>query len=316
MLPCVKAPKILAVASAVDLDFRYGCTPAWWQLWKGLNESGVDLIVTPYRGRPIESPWWRTAPNPLYREAELFAGARGVAARLKGDTLLRRLFWEEPLRRFPTLSGDDGPRFACSCSRSRVGNMLKSLGRPEVDGIVVTHGSNTVEETGYFLNLVVKSRKPVVLTAAMRPSTALSADGPLNFYNAVAVAANKDAAGRGVLVVVNDWIHGASSLTKASTTAVTSRGWNSGAKGAVIRRVSRGWETTTRNRSPSNGFALRVFGCEPSGSSSNPSGRSLSSSTSTFSALTVRPLATVILAASSSWVRRPSTASRVRYSSG
>jgi L-asparaginase len=66
----------------------------------------------------------------------------------------------------------------------------------------------------------VKSKKPVVLTAAMRPSTALSRDGPLNFYNAVAVAANKDAAGRGVLVVVNDWIHGGSSLTKASTTAV------------------------------------------------------------------------------------------------
>jgi L-asparaginase len=92
--------------------------------------------------------------------------------------------------------------------------------KPEVDGIVITHGTDTIEETGYFLNLVVKSKKPVVLTAAMRPSTALSADGPLNFYNAVAVAANKDAAGRGVLVVVNDWIHGASSLTKASTTAV------------------------------------------------------------------------------------------------
>ena len=90
----------------------------------------------------------------------------------------------------------------------------------DVDGIVVTHGTDTIEETAYFLNLVTKSRKPVVLTAAMRPSTALSADGPLNFYNAVAVAANKDAAGRGVLVVVNDWIHGASSLTKASTTAV------------------------------------------------------------------------------------------------
>lgn len=91
---------------------------------------------------------------------------------------------------------------------------------PDVDGIVITHGTDTIEETGYFLNLVVKTRKPVVLTAAMRPSTALSADGPLNFFNAVAVAANKDAAGRGVLVVVNDWIHGASSLTKASTTAV------------------------------------------------------------------------------------------------
>ena len=90
----------------------------------------------------------------------------------------------------------------------------------DVDGIVITHGTDTIEETAYFLNLVVKSRKPVVLTAAMRPSTALSADGPLNFYNAVAVAANKDAAGRGVLVVINDWIHGAASLTKTSTTAV------------------------------------------------------------------------------------------------
>jgi L-asparaginase len=94
------------------------------------------------------------------------------------------------------------------------------LAMPDVDGIVITHGTDTLEETAYFLNLVVKSKKPVVLTAAMRPSTALSADGPLNFFNAVAVAANKDAAGRGVLVVVNDWIHGASSLTKASTTAV------------------------------------------------------------------------------------------------
>jgi L-asparaginase len=94
------------------------------------------------------------------------------------------------------------------------------LAKPDVDGIVITHGTDTIEETGYFLNLVVKSKKPVVLTASMRPSTALSADGPLNFFNAVAVAANKDAAGRGVLVVVNDWIHGASSLTKASTTAV------------------------------------------------------------------------------------------------
>jgi spore maturation protein CgeB len=86
----VKGPKILAVASAVDLDFRYGCTPAWWQLWKGMAQAGIDLIVTPYRGRAIESPWWRTAPNPLYREAEAFAGARSAAARLRGDRYLRR----------------------------------------------------------------------------------------------------------------------------------------------------------------------------------------------------------------------------------
>jgi spore maturation protein CgeB len=84
------APRILAVASAVDLDFRYGCTPAWWQLWKGLCEEGVDLVVTPYRGRPIESPWWRTAPNPTFHEGESFARARDLVARLKGDSHLRR----------------------------------------------------------------------------------------------------------------------------------------------------------------------------------------------------------------------------------
>jgi glycosyltransferase involved in cell wall biosynthesis len=86
----MRGTKILAVASAVDLDFRYGCTPAWWQLWKGMYEAGVDLIVTPYRGRPVESPWWRTEPNPTYREGEAYARARDLAARLKGDRYLRR----------------------------------------------------------------------------------------------------------------------------------------------------------------------------------------------------------------------------------
>ncbi|HST18972.1 MAG TPA: glycosyltransferase [Gaiellaceae bacterium] len=86
----MRSPKILAVASAIDLDFRYGCTPAWWQLWKGLYEEGVDLVVTPYRGRPVESPWWRTAPNPTFVEGESFARARDMVARLKGDRYLRR----------------------------------------------------------------------------------------------------------------------------------------------------------------------------------------------------------------------------------
>ena len=86
----MKTPKIVAVASAADLDFRYGCTPAWWQLWKGMHDVGVDLIVTPYRGKAIETPWWRAAANPLYREAEAFARARDTVARLKGDSYLRR----------------------------------------------------------------------------------------------------------------------------------------------------------------------------------------------------------------------------------
>jgi len=94
------------------------------------------------------------------------------------------------------------------------------LADDDVDGVVITHGTDTLEETGYFLDLTVHSSKPVVMTAAMRPSTALSADGPLNIFNAVAVAADPQAAGRGVMIVANDDIHDARSLTKTNTTDV------------------------------------------------------------------------------------------------
>jgi spore maturation protein CgeB len=86
----MRAPKLLCVASAVDLDFRYGCTPAWWQLWQALNDEGAELVVAPYRGRPIETPWWRSAPNPAYLEGESYARVRNMAARIKGDGHLRR----------------------------------------------------------------------------------------------------------------------------------------------------------------------------------------------------------------------------------
>ena len=94
------------------------------------------------------------------------------------------------------------------------------LAQKDVDGIVITHGTDTMEETAFFLNLVVKSDKPVVMVGSMRPSTAVSADGPLNLFDAVGVAADPNSKGRGVLVVMNDWIHGAHSLTKTSTTAI------------------------------------------------------------------------------------------------
>jgi L-asparaginase len=89
-----------------------------------------------------------------------------------------------------------------------------------VDGIVVTHGTDTMEESAYFLNLLLKTKKPVVLVGSMRPSTAVSADGPLNIFNAVSVATDPNARGRGVMMVMNDQIHDAQSLIKTSTTAV------------------------------------------------------------------------------------------------
>ena len=95
----------------------------------------------------------------------------------------------------------------------RVSALLKS---DSVDGIVITHGTDTLEETGYFLNLVVNSEKPVVMVGAMRPGTALSADGVLNLYNAVVLAASIDSKGKGVFISMNDEIHTARDATKSA----------------------------------------------------------------------------------------------------
>ena len=108
------------------------------------------------------------------------------------------------------------------------------LAQDDIDGIVITHGTDTLEETAYLLHLTVKSEKPVVLTAAMRPATALSADGPLNLLNAVTVAASPTSWRQGVLVAFNNQIHCARDVTKTSTYAVDAfRSPESGALGWV-----------------------------------------------------------------------------------
>ena len=94
------------------------------------------------------------------------------------------------------------------------------LNKEGYDGVVVTHGTDTMEETAYFLNLTVHSSKPVGMVGAMRPSTGISADGPLNLYNAVVAASDKNTGNKGVVVVMNENILDAKDVIKHHTTAV------------------------------------------------------------------------------------------------
>ena len=100
---------------------------------------------------------------------------------------------------------------------STINEMAKD---PTVKGFVVTHGTDTMEETAYFLNLTVKTDKPVVLTGSMRPATSISADGPINLYESVCVAASDEAVGLGVLIVFADRIYSARDVSKTSTYSV------------------------------------------------------------------------------------------------
>ncbi len=88
---------------------------------------------------------------------------------------------------------------------------------PDIDGFVITHGTDTLDETAYFLNLVAKTDKPIILTGAMRPATATSPDGPMNLLQSIALAGNPQARGRGVMVVFSDGIFGGRDVRKIST---------------------------------------------------------------------------------------------------
>lgn len=126
---------------------------------------------------------------------------------------------------------------------------------PKVAGVVITHGTNTLEETAYFLNLTVKYDRPVVLVGAQRPATAISADGPLNLLNAIRTASSAEARGKGVLVVMNEEINAAREVTKTNTFRVeTFRSLELGFLGYVDADKVSFYRTSTKRHSVNSEF--------------------------------------------------------------
>jgi len=127
----------------------------------------------------------------------------------------------------------------------------------EADGIVITHGTDTQEETAYFLDLVITSDKPVVLTGSMRPATAISADGPKNLYDAITIAANPKSKGRGVLVSFNEGIFDARDVMKLSTTKTNAFGSpNTGPVGQAYDGRVEYYSSSEREVNPKNPIVL------------------------------------------------------------
>lgn len=129
------------------------------------------------------------------------------------------------------------------------------LSQADVAGVVITHGTDSMEETAYFFHLTVASAKPVVITGAMRPATAISADGPLNLLQAVQTARSPQARGKGVLVVMNGQIHGAREVTKQFTTDVATFGNPVfGIQGIVQEGNAYFYQTSTRRHTENSAF--------------------------------------------------------------
>jgi len=129
----------------------------------------------------------------------------------------------------------------------------------EADAIVVTHGTDTQEETGYFLDLLISSKKPVVLTGSMRPATAISADGPKNLYDAITVAVSPKSISRGVLISFNEGIFDAREVMKLSTTKTNAFGsLNTGPIGQVYDGKVEYYSTSMREVNVGTPFSINA----------------------------------------------------------
>ena len=152
-----------------------------------------------------------------------------------------------------------GCRTSRSLHRITLANRINTIfgDDPDVKGVVVTHGTNTLEETAYFLNLTVKHDRPVIMVGAMRPATAISADGPLNLLNAIRTAVSPEARGKGVLVVMNDEINGARDVSKTNTYRVeTFRAGELGLLGYVDGDTVRFYRSSTKRHTEHSEFDI------------------------------------------------------------
>jgi L-asparaginase len=128
---------------------------------------------------------------------------------------------------------------------------------PDTDAVLITHGTDTMEETSYFLSLVTRTDKPIIMVGSMRPATAISADGPGNLFNGLSAAVNPGAVGRGVLVVLNDQIHYARNVTKTDTTDVqTFQSGNRGPAGLINTGVISWFARPETRQGISSAFSL------------------------------------------------------------
>jgi glutamin-(asparagin-)ase len=146
----------------------------------------------------------------------------------------------------------------------KIGKAVQNIvAEPDVDGVVVAHGTDTLEETGYFLNLAINASKPVVVVGAMRPATSLSADGPLNLYDAVRTAASSEAAGKGVLLVMNGSIFSARDATKRDTYRPHAFASPYGPLGLVTEARVAFYRAPTRRHTTSSEFRVEALDSLP-----------------------------------------------------